>query len=353
MGEQPPRRRRWSGLAGAIAGGLVVVLYCTVIRPAAYRRQARPLIKRYRTAPDQKTAQALADLLDQQRLPKRLGNEILELLVTPEVAVRAAYPAGQGPHVAVDHPVSCRFSQTALHCGRSVWVEGRRARGSAGGMSTVGPGSQVLAVQVPVMPGTYDCALDYDWVLARETVGQDIPPSQEEKAVAVYSCAFRVPFVVRIVEPDRAERIERRTSPELDRGIRSAIRVTKEMYGEEKVLETGERYRTRGHCRVDIGSLPENVGLRFTYRDQGGMAMPVPGWSLRLRASMPATSAMLPIGSLMLPPGRYQGTAILRADEAAAYPDAAIKTIWGGTIELPIEFIVRVSKAGDAGGGER
>jgi len=211
-------------------------------------------------------------------------------------------------------------------------------------MSTVGPRSQVLAVQVPMMPGTYDCALDYDWVLARETVGQDIPPSQEEKAVAVYSCAFRVPFVVRIVEPDRAERIERRTSPELDRGIRSAIRVTKEMYGEEKMLGTGERYHTRGHCRVEIGSLPDNVGLRFTYRDQGGMAMPVPGWSLRLRAGMPATSAMLPIGSLMLPPGRYQGTAILEPDEAAAYPDAAIKTIWGGTIELPIEFLVRVTE---------
>ena len=344
MEQSPRRRRRWSGLAGAIAGGLVVVLYCTVIRPAAYRWQAPSLIKRYRTAPDQKTAQALADLLDQQRVPAKLGNEILELLVTPDVAVRAAYPAGEEPHIAVSHRFCLSLRHTMLPRRRFVWTRGKEQQGGLGGANSLSTGPQLWNLNVPTTPGVYPCALDYRFALVPEKAHSRGWSWEQRSAAAVYRCAFRIPFDVRIAEPEHAEKIERRSSPELDAAMRAAIRPSTAKMCQSRGLPGRGSYDVTGQFAFEVGSLPENVGFRHVYRDQGGLTMEVKDETFRARAGSMGGTATFPVTALRLPQGRYEGTAILQADEAAAYPDAAIKTIWGGTIELPITFVVRVTE---------
>jgi len=89
--------RRWPRLLGFALALVLLIAYVALVRPARERSRVRALVERHRAEPSQETAQALADLLDQQQVPQALGSEILELLVAPEVAVRAAYPAGEEP----------------------------------------------------------------------------------------------------------------------------------------------------------------------------------------------------------------------------------------------------------------
>ncbi len=358
MAQEPKPRRLWPGIACIAAAFVIGVGYLVVARPALRRARIRRLMARHRAEPSQETAQALADLLDRQRAPQALGNEILELLVTPDVAVRAAYPVGEQPHVVVEHPLAFGLGETSLvsRCDLLVAGKGRHLRSGSWNPADLAP--WIVRMPVPPVPGRYECALGYDVRLTTEPVMQygplATPPATAQQVRMAYACAFRVPFVVRVVEASRAERIGRRTDPKLDRAVRSAVQVREEPCGQGTTLPGGEHYHTLGRARLEVGTLPENVGFRFTYRDQGGMTMRVPSWSFRRRASMPVTAAMLPLAALRLPPGTYEGTAILQPDEAAAYPDAAIKTIWGGTIELPIELTVRVTEAreGQSGGSD-
>jgi hypothetical protein len=41
-------------------------------------------------------------------------------------------------------------------------------------------------------------------------------------------------------------------------------------------------------------------------------------------------------------PGEYSGTLVLRPDPNYAYEDPAIKSLWNGTLEFPISFVVYV-----------
>ncbi|MFW6164291.1 MAG: hypothetical protein ACODAJ_16095, partial [Planctomycetota bacterium] len=188
----------------------------------------------------------------------------------------------------------------------------------------------------------YQSVIEHEWGLwPRDSGGAG------EATEPLYRCSFEIPVAYRIVEPQHAERIERRTGPQLDEAVRAAVRLTRERWAAGTDLPSGERYQASGRARLEVGALPENVGFRFAYRDQGGMTVRVPDWAFRRRAHLPEAGTTLPLVSLRLPPGRYVGTAILEADEAAAYPDAAIKTVWGGTLELPISFIVTVTPTED------
>jgi hypothetical protein len=65
------------------------------VMPAYWRHRAESLACQFQTSPDQGTAQALADLLDNQRVPTETGNRILEMLVRPQVFLREPYGVGK------------------------------------------------------------------------------------------------------------------------------------------------------------------------------------------------------------------------------------------------------------------
>jgi len=339
-----PSQRRWPRLAGVVVGLALLIAYVAVMRPALERRRVRRTIARYKTDPSRETAQALADLLDRQQVPQALGNEILALLVTPDVAVRAAYPAGERPHIAASYPCCFHFLHMVLHRRRFKWALGEEQGGSAGGCNSINPGPQLRAMGVPKAPGTYPAALDYKIALIPEESYSSGQSWERQRAAAAYHCEFKVPIQIRIVEPEHAEKIERRMGQELDKALKAAFRPSKHSMTSSCSLEGGASYEVTGQFAFEVGPLPESVGFRFTYRDQGGLTMEVKDETFRARAGSLRGTAAFPVTALRLPPGRYEGTVILEADEATAYPDAAIKTIWGGTIELPISFIVRVTE---------
>ena len=340
--------RRWPRLAGLALGLALLIAYVAAMRPALERRRVRRTIARYKADPSQETAQALADLLDRQQVPQALGNEVLELLVTPDVAVRSAYPARRLIQVAVSHPFPVRFPNASLVVARHVYGGklGVLHSASGGGGNTLDTTPQLVAMNRPDWgpkpgePGDYHHSVRYECTLRSGASGG---PSDEERPI-LYECSVEIPVTIRIVEPHQAEVIQRRSSESLDKAMRAAFAIANDTPGIRMPLESGEMYEVQGRYAMRYAALPENVGFRYIYRDQGGYTDEIDGRTLRARAGGPRQTAHFPVEELLLPPGRYQGTALLIPDEAAAYPDAAIKTIWGGTIELPIEFIVRVTE---------
>ena len=120
MEPESPMRLRWRatglllGAAFVAAGVALAVVEVTALRPRREAARARALAERYEAAPNAETAQALAVLLDGGRVPRDLGNHILKLLNTPEVAVRAAYPAGRTVYVASRYCYDIHFPETSL-----------------------------------------------------------------------------------------------------------------------------------------------------------------------------------------------------------------------------------------------
>jgi len=336
--------RRWPRLLGFALGLALLIAYFALIRPALERRPVLRLIARYKAEPSQETAQALADLLDRQEVSQALGNEILELLVTPDVAVRSAYPAGEWPRVTASHPFRVEFVLSMLRQRRFIWAQGKEQDGTIVGLDAIGTDPEFWMPKIPTSAGVYPCALDCRvGLFARSDYPTDRPLDDEWPAAA-YRCAVRIPLDIRLVEPERAERIERRTGQRLDAEMRAAFRPSTESVHDATVLPGGELWAADGQFMFEVGPLSENVGFRYVYRDQGGMTIDARRRTYRARAGGLPTTDTFPVTELRLPPGRYQGTALLIPDEAAAYPDAAIKTIWGGTIELPIEVVVRVTE---------
>jgi len=353
MAQEHKLRRRWPGLAGIAVGAIVAVLWFTVIRPAVERARVRRLVASFRSQPDPTTAQALADLLDRQALPQALGNEILELLATPDVTVRSAYPAGHRPCIAARGRFGVGFAKSLLPRRRFVWTQGQEQQGSMGSPNSLSRSPQLWTLSVPTEPGVYPCALDYRFALVPEKEHKGRGSWEERTAGAVYRCAFRIPFDVRIVEANLAEQVTRRSSPALDAAMRAAIRPSTAEMHQGCGLPGGGSCDVTGKFAFEVDSLPENVGFHYIYRDHGGLTLPVRGETLRLRAGRPAGEVPFPVVALRLPEGRYEGMAILEPDELAAYPDPAIKIIWGGTIELPISFVVRVTEGGGQPEGQQ
>ena len=353
MPNEPRRLTAWLLFAGVAAAVLAVGGYIVYLRPAAERARVRSLLDRYEATPSQGTAQALAELLDQQRVPAEVGGRILEALLTPDVAVRDGYPAGPRVTVAAHHPYALRFRRSRISRQRDVCADGRKLYGGGGGGNVVETQPDILVMNPgsgptpePGRPGTYQRSIRYQWGLI--PCGDDGRPIGSEPA---YACAFEVPVTFRIVAAERAEQIRRRSGPELDRAMRAAVRFSPSDVHFTGKWQEGRQRRVTGRVLLESDPLPESVGFRFRFRDQGGLTLPLPGHSVRARKGQ-RVAPHFPAEELPLPPGRYVGTAILEADELAAYPDAGIKVIWGGTLELPVEFVVRVveSREGRPGG---
>ncbi len=90
-----------------------------------------------------------------------------------------------------------------------------------------------------------------------------------------------------------------------------------------------------GGIRLNVSDLPESVAWRAMYLENGVET------ELDHRVMLQAHSQgslYLPIQSGDLRPGKHRGMIRLIPDPDAAYEDPQIESIWGGTLEFPLDF---------------
>jgi hypothetical protein len=352
--------RRYAMLALVLVVLVGVVLVAgLVIAPAANRCHVNALIERYSSSPDQETADKLAGLLDWGRVPPEQGGRILKMLLTPRVAVRETYRSDRPVCVTMNRPFWLHFPRMTLNSrewylpqdtgGPSSSTSG----GYGGGGSGVDPlpvyreistgnladGSRVAIAQV----GTYTASIRYEYDL--------YAPSSKEGDSPLYTCRIEIPLEIRVVQPDEAEKVNLVSGKELDRQMKAAFRLESHPGGSgHSTREVA--YETRPAFEITYLPLSENVAFRARYRDASGFTKPFPEFVLLQRAGHrwpafePRWSAWISLSQLRLEEGDYRGTLILEADEAAAYRDSAMKAIWDGVLQFPIEFhVTKVERA--------
>jgi len=324
--------------------GLLVVLvlaFTLVLAPAFHKRYVNALVQRYSNSPDRVTASKLIKLLDRQRESREQGDKILEALVTPWVAVRQAY--------GTDSPI---YITTSLPFAVSFWHGLRSVEQVRAGSEVLRSWSGVGYNQVSGMPdpieikrgvtadgsvediagtGVYHVVLRYTYELLTTEV---MAPYEEHRAAKpLYVCSFEVPVSIRVVEPEASEKVALVSDKHLDSEIVGGFSIDVTMYRSPHV--------------VSEHPLAENVAFRVAYRDQAGQSKPFEQFSVTARGGHARHSPggkwtrPVPWDRLELEPGRHTGTLVLETDAELAYQDAAMKTVWDGTIELPVEFEIR------------
>jgi len=102
----------------------------------------------------------------------------------------------------------------------------------------------------------------------------------------------------------------------------------------------------RGSTSVIFKTFPVAVAFELSLRLADGRELPAgPNRQpQRIRARAGESGAyVVNVGNFgITEPGDYAGTLVLRTDPNYAYEDPAIKSIWNGTLEFPIAFVVYV-----------
>lgn len=131
--------------------------------------------------------------------------------------------------------------------------------------------------------------------------------------------------------------------PQTDDRMRAAIATeTSERHG---VYGTAAGRRGhRGSMSVTFKTLPAAAAFELSLRLADGRELPTGSkrqpQHFRLRAG-DFGGFVVDVGSFGLTEsGEYVGTLVLKPDPDYAYEDPAIKSIWNGTLEVPISFAV-------------
>ena len=200
------------------------------------------------------------------------------------------------------------------------------------------------------------------WIPSRVTlvaplVTQTAPPgSVGWLGPADYHCQVKLPVTIRVAEPGGEEKIELRTGPELDKTVRQALKV--------ESGSDGGVPRSILHVKVAVDGTraPENVFFRAVCRSRPPQSDGDPASDKTIEMSAwtgPQTHRVFwfrgpyavherseTFYGLAGPgPGTYRSHIVLTPDVDAAWPDPRIKTLYGGTVELPIAF--RLDENGD------
>jgi hypothetical protein len=333
------------------------------------------LISHFAKAPDQATADQLCRLLDAQSVSEDVGSRILELLTRPTARVRDPYPAG-GDCLWITHvpPCSLAFakmtlvpsfevttsSQEGVLLASSAFlprsaqksgnrvdyavrmasrVDGRAPLDTAGVQSVTEHWDVVLIPRsdgtarrpppsVPPVAGRPSPRW-VSWLKGLFRPILDAPPGQHARN---YSCTYTNEFQVRIAPPDQCGSVELRRDSVLDESMKAAFRPWP--LGEVSV--SGGR-TVRWKKSIVCAPLDENVAFRGSFRPAVGATIYIlgPGFALRRQYSGSITMDLA-----SLPPGTYKGTVALTPDPVAALRLVDVKQIWGGSVEMPVEFEV-------------
>lgn len=335
------RRSCWTVAAvGFLVLVIAACLFVLLAVPRLRELKAEQLLKSLEAPPAQQTATALARFLDYRRVSTPLGNRILKVLLKPRATARGAYAAGAVAYITAEHPFDLHFSRMTLARSATLRWNGRDGQGSAStGGNTVSRQPRLWTVSCPAAPGVYPGAIRYEYALKQ---GGTKPGSQKlsPKDPTAYSCRFEVPFTIRVVPSDQAERIELVSNPHLDSAMERAIGVCTRLDATAYYPANDGRHEAKPSWTIPYRSLPENVAFRVVFVPADGAPLPYKDLEFRARAG---TSGQFGVAHPpeQTSPGEHKGHVVLEAHKDAAYPDAAIKRIWGGTLQFPVWFRVR------------
>jgi hypothetical protein len=347
----------------------VVVLAILIIPSGPSKKNdswIQAAVDRYSAAPSQAQADEFARMLDQQELTEEQAEKILEVLLTPKVVTRRAYPAGQVCCFSLQRNNRVSFNHVRISTEEQIWSKGQRqSSGASRGGNYLDTRPRFLNLHpIPKEPGTYHMEVRYKYSLAlyskarREWrwrpslrgLPRSLFPHKTNRMIKLsspiepgYKCEFAVPVEITVVDPNDAETIEVVTDPELDRKMSAAFTPRQAQmggsYGHPK-----RHYD--GGLEIKFTDLPVAAAFKYSYLTEDGVLLKTPPLDypdepVKLRVGSSGlfciTARQLDIDQA----GQHSGTVILESDPNSAYKDPAIKTIWGGRLEFPFSFTVR------------
>lgn len=342
---------------------LAVLLACGLLVLKVHDWRVEHAMARFRAAPSSQHAARLTRLLAERAVTPEQGARILTLLLWPKIVTRTAYPVGQSVGISVERPFSLSIAGYRIEFQEQIWGAERLMDTSGQFTSTLHDGPEILTAWTrPAEPGIYHAQIhtrcriiniaakkltlwDRLSMGLRKRLGR--PPAMRAPASGgpTYECQFTVPFDLNIVEKDRAEQLELIVDPQTDKIMRAAIATeTSDRHG---VYGTpAGRRGHRGSTSIAFKTLPIAAAFELSLRLADGRELPAGAdrqpQRIRIRAGK-SGAFVVNVGSFGLTePGEYSGTLVLRSDPNYAYEDPAIKSIWNGTLEFPISFVVYV-----------
>jgi hypothetical protein len=379
------RQRRVRQLCFWASAGITlatVVSLCIVIGSRARWRQVENAIHQAEAAPSQATTDSLVRLLREGHPTPEQGRRMLALLFRPQVTTRRAYPPGRRPTVALQLPFKLQRSGELPRLGGGFFVEGALW---ADGKSTEidfymdvnGPYQEgayrIVALDHPLQAGQL-CEAEMRCHVRHLTPGKYNPVSGNpvvqgvvrnvvlrfnrklagkicNPKTKIYECDFVVPVSLVAAADGNEVKVDLVSDPQLDLCLRSDFAFYSEASMEPTYSTNAGLLSGSGGVTITYPELPLAVAFQAVLRLPDGREIALPcgfGGSLRTRAGAfgqfyidiadflgPAVDAGTP-----WIPGEYTTTLVLRPDPNLAYDDPTIDSIWGGTLEFPIQFTI-------------
>jgi len=346
---------RWTIFA---IGGFVGLLAILVLAGPSIRSwQMGRAIARFEKRPSQGRANTLVELLQVHAATDEQGKRALALLLRPRIVTRKAYAARPIVTIGIEKPFDLDFHRF-LWSKDTITINGRPA-----GSDTLEREASCLDVLVPyTQPGTYPLELRIQCSVGIERTSKGtillcylhdglpwlVPDMAMWQPSRTYQCDFTVPSEITITGDDDAEKVELLSSPELDQAMRAAFSAG-HIYMETEVTTSAGRRRVMGATEIAYKDIPLAAAFSIALRLPDGREMPVQRiWptGFPVRAGGSGYFVVDPSNFIVEAPGRYKATLVLVPDLGLAYRDAAIKSIWNGTLEFPISFTIDANQPG-------
>jgi hypothetical protein len=355
-------RRLWRPLLGIVLA-LILLLECGLAVQKIHDWRVERATVRYRAAPSAEGSARLTQWLAEGSVTREQGARIVTALLRPTIVTRVAYPVGQSVSISVQRPFPLTVRGSRIEFQEQVLGNRRLMDSSWQARSTLYGSPEILnAWTRPTQPGVYHarifttCKVTHNagrrftlWDRLSMSLRRLLkrPPAGRAPAnkPLTYECQFTVPFDLHIVEKDQAERLELIADPETDKILRAAIAAESSDRHGAYGTPAGRRGH-RGSMSVAFKTLPVAVAFELSLRLADGRELPAGAnrqpQRIRVRAGESGTFVVNVASFGITEPGDYAGTLVLRPDPNYAYEDPAIKTLWNGTLEFPISFVVYV-----------
>ncbi len=352
----------WRLLLGTTLA-LTLLLACGLAVQKMHDWRVERAMAGFRATPSPARVMRLTQWLAEGAVTQEQGARILTLLLRPTIVTRPAYPVGQSVGISVQRQFPLSLPGYRIEFQQQVWGAGRLMDTNWVSRRTLFGSPEILnAWTQPMEPGIYHARIhttckvintagrkftlwDRLSIRLRRTFWRPPAARVPVSSPTTYECRFSVSFDLNIVEKDQAERLELIADPQTDGIMRAAI-----------VTETSDRHGAygtaagrrghRGSASVTFKTLPIAAAFELSLRLADGRELPAGAnrqpQRIRVRAGK-SGSFVVNVGSFgITEPGDYAGTLVLRSDSNYAYEDPAIKTLWNGTLEFPISFVVYV-----------
>jgi len=312
----------------------------------------------------------LAQLISNHVPTAKQGERILELLLTPTMTARRAYPLGSCPVIAVELPFAVPLRQLSIARKEQFLREGASPRlGERWGTDIVTDIQRRWTLDpAPRSIGTYRAELRQQYRLRldrREDIWSWRPLSGPFPRCLLprrrirswrsrpldkwdYACSITVATEIVVVEASEAEKIALTSDPGLDATMRAAFSSTTFSLARRQAARSRGR-RAVGGVDIRYHDLPAAVGFRAVLRLPDGREIArkrLSGQPLRARAGRNGSFYVSASDFAVDEPGSYSSTVVLQPDPEAAYGDPTIKAIWGGELAFPISFEVFSAESG-------